>query len=69
MEELSAARDALGGLTKVQLLAAIAAIDQWLEDNQTALNLAIPLAARSALTAQQKAWLVHYVLRRRNRGE
>jgi hypothetical protein len=54
-----------GGLTKAQLRAAVDAVDQWVDDNATAFNTAIPSAARTALTSRQKAALLLYVVRRR----
>lgn len=56
---------ATASLTKTELRAAVDAIDQWVEDNASAFNQAIPLAARTALTAKQKAWLLFFVVRRR----
>jgi hypothetical protein len=52
-------------LTKADLRAAVDAIDQWADDNAAAFNVAIPLPARTALTAKQKAQLLFYVVRRR----
>lgn len=56
---------ALGTLTKAQLLAAVAAADQWSDDNASAYNLSLPAAARGALSGRQKAALLLYVIRRR----
>ena len=53
------------GLTKAELRAAVNAIDQWNEDNQSAFNLAIPQPARGALTAKQKATLQLAIVARR----
>lgn len=53
------------GLTKAQLRAAVDAVDQWTDDNASAYNAAIPVAARTALTSRQKAALLLYVVRRR----
>lgn len=53
------------GLTKAQLRAAVDAIDQWNEDNQASFNSAIPLPARTSLTAKQKATLQLMVITRR----
>lgn len=52
-------------VTKPQLRAAVDAIDQWIDDNATSFNSAIPQPARSALTAKQKAWLFKLVMNRR----
>jgi hypothetical protein len=53
------------GLTKAQLRAAVDAIDQWNEDNQSAFNLAIPQPARGALTTKQKASLQMAIVAKR----
>lgn len=52
-------------INKPDLRAAINAIDQWCDDNAAAFNSAIPLPARTALSARQKAWLLSTVIRRR----
>lgn len=62
--DLSAARTAFN-TTKPNLIAAINAIDDWVEANTAAFNTAIPQPARGELTAQQKAQLLFYVVRRR----
>lgn len=46
------------GLSKADLDAAITAVDNWVETNATGYNLALPQAARSGLTAAQKAELL-----------
>jgi hypothetical protein len=56
---------AIQGVLKVDLRAAVDAIDNWLETNATALNTAIPQPARGALTARQKAALLMLVVDRR----
>lgn len=56
---------ATGVLAKVDLRAAINAVDQWSEDNASAFNLAIPQPARAAMSAKQKAALLVYVTKRR----
>lgn len=55
----------LDAITKADLRAAVNAMDDWAEGNAATLNLAIPLPARTALTAKQKAWLFYFVVRRR----
>lgn len=52
-------------ITKPDLRAAINATDQWIEDNSSSYNLAIPQPARGALTATQKTLLFVYVAMRR----
>jgi len=64
MSDLSARREGIA-VNKADLRAAINAVDQWVEDNKVTFNLAIPLPARTALTAAQKAELLVYVARRR----
>ena len=61
----SAAREVFAGLTKAQLRAAIDAADSWAESNAASYNSALPVAARTNLTASQKAKLLMYVIRRR----
>ncbi len=58
-------RESLGVLTKAELQLAVNAVDDWAESNASAFNLAIPLPARTALTASQKAVLLAYVCLRR----
>lgn len=64
MRDRSAARDALG-LTKADLRAAVNALDDFLHNNAAAVNSAIPLPARTALTTAQKALLLQYVVSKR----
>jgi hypothetical protein len=54
-----------GALTKAQLRAAVDAIDDFLNNNAAAINTAFPVAARTALSAGQKAAIVSYVAMRR----
>lgn len=53
------------GIVKADLLAAADALDDFLNTNATAVNQAIPLPARTSLTAAQKARLLMYVIKRR----
>lgn len=53
------------GVTKPELRAAVNALDTWLNDNAAAANAALPQPARGALTAEQKAALLSYVIARR----
>lgn len=55
----------LGVLTKAELRAAIDATDQWIDDNQTSYNNALPLPARTELTLAQKTLLFCFVAMRR----
>jgi len=49
------------GLLKADLLAAVNALDDFLETNAATINAAIPQPARGALTVAQKARLLAYV--------
>lgn len=60
-DRLSSRREGIGSLTKADILAAINATDTWIENNAAAYNTALPAAARTALTAQQKLELFHLV--------
>ena len=55
----------LENIIKDQLKAAIDATDDWIEANQAAFNLALPVAARSNLTSAQKTLLFCVVAARR----
>ena len=61
-------RRELFNLTKVQLAAVVAAIDDWQEANAASFNSAIPLPQRTILTAAQKAELFHLVALKRYGG-
>lgn len=52
-------------ITKADLRAAVNATDQWIDDNASAYNLALPQPARGALSATQKTLLFVYVAMRR----
>jgi hypothetical protein len=64
MSDASAQQTALA-LIKPDLRAAVNAIDDWVDANAASFNTAIPLPARTVLTAKQKAQLLTYVVRRR----
>jgi hypothetical protein len=51
--------------TKPDLAGAVAAIDQWIEDNMASLNAALPAGYRTTATLAQKVDLFCDVLRRR----
>jgi hypothetical protein len=53
------------GISKVDLAAALAAVDQWIEDNSAAFNAALPLPFRTAANAAEKTVLFCYVAMRR----
>jgi len=63
--DLSAAREALGAMTKADFQAAVDAADTWADSNASSFNLALPQPARSVLTAAQKSRLLEAVIRRR----
>jgi len=58
-------QEPLGAVTKADLRAAVDALDAWIDANGTSLNTAIPLPARTELTAGQKALLLSFVVLRR----
>jgi hypothetical protein len=58
--------DCPGSLTKADLRAAVDAADAWADSNAAAFNAALPAAARTALTARQKAALLAFVIERRH---
>lgn len=60
-----AAVGTMAALTKPQLRAALDAADDWANTNATSFNTALPGAARTALTAPQKALLLSYVIGKR----
>lgn len=51
--------------SKVNIAAAIAAVDQWVEDNAASYNAALPIPFRTNATASQKAILLAYLCMRR----
>ena len=67
-DDKSRVREVVAGVTKADIRAAVNAIDDWCDLNATALNLAIPLPARTALTGQQKLDLFLRVVQRRVKG-
>lgn len=63
--DASLRRDVFGAVTKADVQAAIAAVDDWVVANQASYNSALPLAVRTAFTQAQKAALLLYVVRKR----
>lgn len=57
--------DAPFNLTRPDVRAAVAAVDQWCTDNAVAYNAALPVAFRTQATAAQKAALLAFVALRR----
>ena len=66
-QRLSNRREAFN-LTKAQFDAAIAATDDWIEANAASFNTALPLPARTTLTAAQKAEMFFLVALKRYGG-
>ena len=52
-------------ILKADLRACVNAADQYLSDNQAAMNLALPLPGRTLLTPAQKALVYIYAIQRR----
>jgi hypothetical protein len=63
--DASLVRETLTGVLRSDIQAAVNAIDDWVVANAASFNSALPLAARSNLTAAQKARLLSYVVMRR----
>lgn len=63
--EWSGRNEQTGAMTKADLLAAVAAVDDWIDANAASYNQALPQPARDALTAPQKVELLYRVARRR----
>jgi hypothetical protein len=63
--DLSAQREQFGALTKADIRAAVDAADTWVSANSASFNSALPTAARTGLTASQKALLLSMVVQRR----
>lgn len=55
-------------ISKVDLRAAVDAVDTWLDANAAALNAAIPQPARGSLTTAQKARILSLVALKRYGG-
>lgn len=55
----------IAALTKLDLREAVDTTDTWIEDNQVSFNNALPVAARTNLTASQKTLLFCVVAARR----
>lgn len=52
-------------ITKIQLRNAIDAADAWVDANAASFNSALPTAARTGLTALQKAMLLVWIVEKR----
>jgi hypothetical protein len=55
----------VSGFSKGELLEAVGAVDDWIDDNQASFNQALPTPFRTGATTVQKAWLFAFVLMRR----
>ncbi len=55
----------VGAVTKADIRAAVNALDDFLNTNANAVNLAIPQPARGVLTQAQKARLLVFVITKR----
>jgi hypothetical protein len=55
------------GVTKPDLRAALNAADAWADANAASYNAALPLPARTAMTAKEKAALLMFVIARRHK--
>lgn len=64
MRELNRERETLP-LNKTKLCAAVDAADDWIEANAVSFNTTLPVAARTKLTARQKARLFFRVAAKR----
>lgn len=65
MHDTSIIRQQVSGVLKADLLAAVQAIDTWIDTNAVAFNSALPVAARNNLTQAQKLRLFVYVAQER----
>ena len=55
----------LFSLSSLDTKAAVAAVDDWVEANRASYNSALPVAARTNLTAKQKAEILMFVIDKR----
>lgn len=65
MRDVSLREEVFGQLSKHEIRDAVDAIDQWIDDNISSFNAAIPLPARNELTAKQKAEILCIITTRR----
>lgn len=65
MRLCSTNKETFGAVTKADIRAAVDAADTWADSNAASFNAAIPLPARTAFTARQKAMLLMFIIRRR----
>jgi hypothetical protein len=67
MDELSSRRESTGSLLKAEIRAALDAADQWVSDNATSYNNALPTAFKTNATTAHKNELLQFVLEARVR--
>lgn len=65
MRDVELSAETYGTLTKADVRAAVDAIDQFLEDQKTTINNAIPQPARGAMTTKQKAKMLVWIVTKR----
>lgn len=65
MRESSSDHDHLGDMVKADLRAIVNAVDQWIDDNQTSFNNALPEPGKTELTTKQKVKIFVEVAERR----
>lgn len=64
-QELSGENETTGAMTKIDMLAAVDALDQKITDTASEFNTALPLPARTEMTTSQKARMFSIILRKR----
>lgn len=64
MREISRVAEPIA-INKIELRAALDAVDDWVETNKVSFNNALPAAAKANLTAGQKARLLAAVVSKR----
>ena len=67
-QQISTNREEISGVVKDDVKQAVADIDDWVDANAAAFNTAISQPARGALTTEQKAALLMYVVIKRVGG-
>ena len=65
MREYSHRRDQAPVSSKVEFLAALDAVDDWIDANMASFNAALPLPYQTQATARDKAWLFIRVAEKR----
>lgn len=65
MQVSSSIKEPMPGVLKADVLAAVTALDSFMNTNAGAVNNAIPLPARTALTTAQKARMLMFVIEQR----